>query len=229
VLDLQNGLSYRFHVERSHGLGDFLVQGAAELNVELNEEQVAQCLVYLTELMRWNEKINLTGLKDEKEILVKHFLDSLACLRVLQPNRCYCLLDIGTGAGFPGLPLKIIAPDLALTLLEPNLKKTAFLRHIIGTIRMKNATVLSRRIEELVHNGQYRDFFSYILIRALNIRQIPQSIGSLLTRPGWLILWRSRSLQTITISNLIMEREVRYTLPYGYGERTLGVFERVGT
>ncbi|TAJ07613.1 MAG: 16S rRNA (guanine(527)-N(7))-methyltransferase RsmG, partial [Nitrospirae bacterium] len=129
-----------FHVEHRTGPdGKFLkalVDGATWLGVPLSRALADQCSVYFRELQAWNDKTNLTAITDEREIAVKHFLDSLVCSKALDHPEQARVMDVGSGAGFPGLPLKLMHPELDMTLLEPSQKKTAFLRHVIGTLEL---------------------------------------------------------------------------------------------
>jgi len=105
-------------------------------------------MTYLSELKRWNKSYNLTSLKTDEEIIVKHFLDSLLYMNAL-PDGEMSVLDVGSGAGFPGIPLKVMRPEITMYLLEPSRKKANFLRHIIRTLMLDAIEVVEKRIEEL--------------------------------------------------------------------------------
>jgi 16S rRNA (guanine527-N7)-methyltransferase len=147
---------------------DLLAAGAEEWGVTLSPEQVQAFAVYQRELILWNERINLTTVKDPEEVQVKHFLDSLSCLRIVDtfsPDaRC---IDIGTGAGFPGLPLKIVRPSMRLTLLESVGKKARFLEHMVKTLGLRDVDVVHGRAEELGRHAEYREMFDVALARAV--------------------------------------------------------------
>jgi 16S rRNA (guanine527-N7)-methyltransferase len=117
-----------------------LEDGAAALGVELTPAAPEQFLFYLTELKRWNARVNLTGLKTDRDIVVKGFLDSLAVLPFL--GDVSSLADLGSGAGFPGLALKLARPDLALTLVEAREKKAAFLEYVVACLRLTDVAVV---------------------------------------------------------------------------------------
>ncbi len=217
-----------FHVEQSGRFVEFLTGGLAQLGFSITDTQVHDFIYYCSELIAWNKKINLTTITQDREIAVKHFLDSLAYTRALAlfPNHNESLLDVGSGAGFPGLPLKICHPELDLTLLEPNVKKTAFLRHIIGKLRLKKTVVLAKRFQDLrkepIHLGRYQ----YIVTRALGIERILPFARPLLADKGFIVLGRSKPLEDRTDSyGLRVAREVSFSLPYGYGKRVLTVVE----
>src|SRR5258706_15658660 len=113
------------------------------LNLELTPAQVAAFRTYAAELAEWNEKFNLTAIKTPAEVEIKHFADSLSCLLVMRtPSLGGRLVDVGTGAGFPGIPLKIMCPDLRLTLVESVGKKVAFLEHLVARLGLKDVRVL---------------------------------------------------------------------------------------
>jgi len=148
-----------------------LIEGAGKLGIEFNARQVKQFELYYRELIEWNKKINLTAITDYSSVQVKHFLDSLTITLALpeeeveRPN--FNVMDIGTGAGFPGVPLKIIFPQPRLVLIEPTTKKTAFLHHIIRKLEIENVEVLNSRAEEAAHLPLYREQFALVLSRAV--------------------------------------------------------------
>ena len=148
-----------------------LIAGAGKLGIRLTAEQVKQFQLYYRELVKWNEKINLTAITDYASVQVKHFLDSLTItLAVSQEEMAesgFNIVDVGTGAGFPGVPLKILLPEPRLVLIEPTAKKTAFLHHIIDNLKLRNVEVLNSRAEEAAHLSPYREQFSLVLSRAV--------------------------------------------------------------
>jgi 16S rRNA (guanine527-N7)-methyltransferase len=213
-----------FHVEQAGGFANILLEGSSRLGLSLTAEHLSQFTLYLQELQAWNKKINLTAITGEPEIAVKHFLDSLACSKAIPKDSSSPLLDIGTGAGFPGLPLKILCPDLRVTLLEPHQKKTAFLRHMIGTLRITGAIVLSQRLEDLAKELDYRSRFVHIITRALDATQVLPFIRPLLNLQGQLILCRSKPLESSSdLCGLELVKEIPYELPFGYGKRVLSI------
>jgi len=124
----------------------------------LSDQQYWQFQVLQEELLKWNKKINLTAIRDKKGIQEKHFFDSLTCFMGFEewPES---LIDVGSGAGFPGLPVKIIIPELRLTLVESVDKKADFCRHIVETLGLSDVTVLSKRVEEVAHMPQHREAY----------------------------------------------------------------------
>jgi 16S rRNA (guanine527-N7)-methyltransferase len=130
-------------------------------------------MLYRHELLDWNTRFNLTAIKDPEEVLIKHFLDSLSLLRAYDQPQAH-LLDIGSGAGFPGLPLKIARPQWRVTLLEATGKRVTFLRHIVEVLALKDVEVVQGRAEDLGHNARYRGHYDVVTARAV------ASIGTLL-------------------------------------------------
>ena len=148
-----------------------LIEGAGKLGIELNARQVRQFELYYQELIEWNKKINLTAITDYFSVQVKHFLDSLTIALALSEEEVerpdFNIIDIGTGAGFPGIPLKILLPQPRLVLIEPTTKKTVFLQHIVRKLELENMEVLNRRAEDAAHLPLYREQFALVLSRAV--------------------------------------------------------------
>src|SRR5690349_4930900 len=143
---------------------DSLALGARTLlQLELTPAQLAAFQTYADELRAWNEKFNLTAIKDSEGIQVKHFLDSLSILKVLHLPKGDRLrtIDIGTGAGFPGLPLKIVCPDIQLTLVEATGKKVKFCEHVIDKLNLRGVAVVKARAEEIGHDPAHREKYDW--------------------------------------------------------------------
>ncbi len=143
-----------------------LINGATRLGLSLNPEQVARFKLYYEELIRWNRRVNLTAIVDYEEVQLKHFLDSLTVALALEgiPSN---VLDIGSGAGLPGVPLKILFPDIGLTLVDSVHKKAAFLHHLVERLGLKGVEVLAQRAELLAHDESYREGFDVVLSRGV--------------------------------------------------------------
>ncbi len=138
-----------------------------QFQVELSRHQKNQFNNYLSVLKDWNQKINLTAITDDNEIVEKHFIDSLTCLWVPIFWLNIRVLDIGTGAGFPGIPIKILRPDLELYLIETVGKKAQFLEALVHELKLEGVTLLKDRAETLAHNPRYRETFDVVVSRAL--------------------------------------------------------------
>ena len=133
------------------------------LGVHLTKLLVDAFHYYETELRRWNKNINLTRILDSQDILVQHFLDSLSCLLPLHnisgKHASLKLVDIGSGAGFPGIPIAIINSNIDVTLVESKEKKCIFMKHIISELRLSNARVLNERVEQLGQDYEHREHY----------------------------------------------------------------------
>jgi 16S rRNA (guanine527-N7)-methyltransferase len=167
-------------------LRDLLIKGAQELGVELDGVQVERFFVYLAELQKWNKKINLTSIDGEREIVVRHFLDSLTLLEALNDGEE--VLDMGTGGGFPGLALKIARPALKITLMDKVDKKVVFLRHIIRTLELEGVRVVSGRADDVEIIGEFAASFDVIVSRAFSSLEEFLSLSLPYIRPGGRII-----------------------------------------
>ena len=142
------------------------------LGLEISPQIVSVFNWYGRELAEWNKKINLTAIRDTEEIEIKHFLDSLSCLLVMQPAPGDQIIDVGTGAGFPGLPLKIIYPQIRLTLVESIGKKLKFCRHVVHNLGLKDVELLQVRAENLGQDPVYRQRFDWAIARAVAVMPV---------------------------------------------------------
>jgi 16S rRNA (guanine527-N7)-methyltransferase len=125
--------------------------------------------LYERELVDWNARFNLTAIRDPQEIHIKHFLDSLTCLLAMRKVSIGRLIDIGTGAGFPGIPIKIIYPKMQLTLVESVGKKAEFCRHVVKILDLQGVEVVQERAESLGQNPSYREQYDWAVARAVAI------------------------------------------------------------
>lgn len=143
-----------------------LIAGAQRLGILLTPEQVESFQVYYEELICWNKKVNLTAIVDYEEVQLKHFLDSLTITLAFK-DMPPLLLDVGAGAGLPGIPLKILFPNIRLTLLDSVARKTSFLAHLVARLGLEGVEVLTGRAEHLAHDGRYRERFDLVLSRGV--------------------------------------------------------------
>jgi len=149
---------------------DLLTAGARELNITLANHQLTAFETCYRELVNWNQHFNLTAITDREGVLVRHFLDSLSCLKALPQADLAAgarVIDVGTGAGFPGLPLKIICPAMRLTLLEATGKKVTYLEHVVNALGLAGVKVIHGRAEELGRDATHRERYDWALARAV--------------------------------------------------------------
>ncbi|MCA9907746.1 MAG: 16S rRNA (guanine(527)-N(7))-methyltransferase RsmG [Anaerolineae bacterium] len=140
---------------------------AALFNLELSAEHEAAFARYADELLVWNERINLTAITDPDGVMIRHFLDSLTLMKVLELRPGLRVIDVGSGAGFPGLPLQIAYPQFAMTLLEATGKKVSFLQHMIDTLKLPNVQALKGRAEEIGQMQAHRATYDVAVARAV--------------------------------------------------------------
>lgn len=207
---------------------EFLKNGLNESGLSCSAEQAAAFMSYLSELRKWNRAYNLTSLKTDRDIIIKHFIDSLLYLKAL-PESTLKIADIGAGAGFPGIPIKIIRPETDIALVEPSRKKAAFLRHIIRLLNLSGISVIEERLENL--GKEHEGVYEVIVSRAtFNIREFLGTACLYVRKNGILILSKGPK-----VSEELKELEAdpsppgsvkemhRLRLPFGGAERNLVV------
>ena len=146
---------------------DELKIAATEYGLNLTEDQISAFNKYYELLYEWNKKINLTAITEPKDIAIKHMVDSLSCFKADLFKENTSLIDVGTGAGFPGLPLKIFYPSLKLTLLDSLNKRVKFLQLVVDELGLKDVEVIHARSEEAARNKKYREKFDLATARAV--------------------------------------------------------------
>ena len=136
-----------------------------EIQIKFTEEQLQKFYEYMNMLIEWNKKINLTAIIEPKEIILKHFIDSLTILKYVNDNEK--MLDVGTGAGFPGIPIKIMNSNMEITLLDSLNKRINFLNEVINKLKLKNISAIHSRIEDYGKNNKYREKYDIVTSRAV--------------------------------------------------------------
>jgi 16S rRNA (guanine527-N7)-methyltransferase len=213
-----------FHVEQATSPSLLLQESSEEIGVPLSTAQVQQFMVYLKQLQLWNQSFNLTSITLDDEIIIKHFVDSLAALRAGDIRPRSKLLDVGTGAGFPGIPLKIARLDLNITLVEPARKKSSFLHFIIGLLRLESVDIFEGTLERFLNECQPHGSFDYLTTRALKHDVILQDGVRLLREGGKVILYSSQPInQSDLPSNWLLISEYTFQLQKGYGQRAISI------
>ncbi len=208
---------------------ELLIAGAEELGTPLTSEQVNLLFIFLAELKKWNRRINLTAIRGERDTIVKHVLDSLAYLKGFTPLPGLKLLDMGSGAGFPAIPLKIACPDISVTLVESVKKKAAFLRHIVRTLSLADIRIVDARTEELGKSNT--SSYDVVTARAFADMNAALSAGIVFLKPEGLIVLSRGPEENITDQELVIKgirvrRKIELKLPQSDYNRMVWVFNR---
>ncbi len=143
------------------------IEQAAEIGISLSLVQIEQFKQYKELLLLWNQKMNLTAVRNPDLIGQRHFLDSLICATVMGELNGRFVIDVGSGAGFPGLPLKLLFPDMRLTLVESVQKKTRFLEAVVEELHLSNVQIISQRAEQLGQSDAHREKYDWAIARAV--------------------------------------------------------------
>ena len=146
---------------------DILRQGIKDFGIEVNDQMISDLKTYREILVDWNQKMNLTGIEEEKEVFIKHFLDSISAVSNGYIKDGISLIDVGTGAGFPGLPLKICLQNIKLTLLDSLNKRINFLQEVSNTVNLKDIEFIHGRAEDFGKNEDYREKYDVATARAV--------------------------------------------------------------
>ena len=212
-------------------LRDLLAKGAKMLRVDVSDKALDLFLQYLENLKKWNSSINLTAIKDDKEIVLNHFLDSISVVRLIA--NCGDVLDIGSGGGFPGIPIKIVRPELNITLLDAVNKKVSFMNDTIRKLELKDIRAIWGRAEDSGNNIP-RNCFDYVITRAVGgIEEITQLGLPYLSENGEMILMRGRQgiSEWNRVKNEVRDRVefkncIEFTLPFIEKKRTIIVLKQ---
>jgi 16S rRNA (guanine527-N7)-methyltransferase len=210
---------------------ELLSTGADELGASLTVGQADSLFLYLAELAKWNRKINLTAITGAQDTVIKHVLDSLSYGQGFSPDAGVRLLDMGSGAGFPAIPLKIAYPEIEVALVESVKKKASFLRHIARTLALGKVAVFDVRTEELpdaLHSS-----FDVVTARAFADMRTALTAGLPFLKPGGCMVLSRGPEETITEQDLVkagvaVEKKIALTLPHSDYKRVIWVFKRTG-
>lgn len=170
---------------RDSGLGtrdvEPLIRGASELGINLTDRHLVAFETCYEALVAWNKRFNLTAITEWEAVLIRHFLDSLSCLKAIHQRELSAgamVVDVGTGAGYPGIPLKIVCPGIRLTLVEATRKKVAYLEHLIDKLRLQDVRAIHARAEELGQDPAHRERYDWAVARA--VARLPTLVEYLL-------------------------------------------------
>ena len=180
-------------MEHEQEMLEFTINSVQELGLTIGESHAKQFMIYLAHLMTWNKTINLTAITDRKDIIVKHFADSLSALVATSFPQNGTVLDVGSGGGFPGIPLKILRPDLRLVLIDPVQKKCSFLNSMIGLLTLHDVSTFNGTIEQYAKRP-LDHLIDMVVVRALKFQDIREHIPTLLNSNGKVVLYRAEPL-----------------------------------
>jgi 16S rRNA (guanine(527)-N(7))-methyltransferase RsmG len=217
-----------FHVEH---FGEIVSTCLAEyvhlIGLRLTQTQSDQFAKFADELSSWNQKINLTAITEPREIAIKHFLDSLFGVLAISSHGVPRLVDVGSGGGFPGIPLKIMMPSLPLSIVEPNGKKASFLLHLVGLLRLGQVIVVNSKIEDVSCEDHRLSGPRSIVVRGLKIEDRLGLLSSLLDEGERLILYGTGTWSPhMAHPQFKLLDQIPYQLPLGLGDRMLVVLEK---
>jgi 16S rRNA (guanine527-N7)-methyltransferase len=220
-----------YNVQGSGQWGQLIARGAGELGVEITGPQLENLACHANELIKWNKKINLTRISDPVEMAIKHYVDSLACVAYMPAGAD--ILDIGTGGGFPGVPVAVAAQPGSILMIDSVGKKISFLQHALRLMGLKNADARHIRAQELKEQAGYGEFFDRVICRALTgIDQIIELAFPLLKAGGTVVALKGRVARTEQECRRLAEkgggafgresiRMVTYRLPVLNEERSM--------
>jgi 16S rRNA (guanine527-N7)-methyltransferase len=204
----------------------FIISSARELGLAIEEVQAEQFLRYLTHLIEWNRVINLTAIVDPDEIIIKHFVDSLAALVTTDFTEKSLVLDVGSGGGFPGIPIKIMKSGVRLVLVEPVQKKCSFLNSVVGLLKLQDVSIFNGTIEQYAQ-WPLRQLIDTVVIRALKCGEIQMPIPALLAPKGKVVLYRTCPINNDEMwEDFHLVDEKILMLPQGSGKRVVSVIQR---
>ena len=212
-------------MEHEPELREFTISSIKELGLTIGEIHAEQFMCYLAHLIEWNKTINLTAIINPKKIIIKHFVDSLAALIATSFPQNGVVLDVGSGGGFPGIPLKIVRSDLQMVLVEPVQKKCSFLNSVIGLLKLHDVSTFNGTIEQYAKQP-IPHVIDMVVVRALKYEEIRNYIPELLTSKRKVVLYRTESIKKQEIGEEFhLVSETALTLPQGSGKRVISVIE----
>lgn len=218
------------------GRYESLINGCDYFGIELNENQILQFEKYYELLTEWNKVMNLTAITEFEEVMVKHFVDSLAAVKCISLNKNQALLDVGTGAGFPGLPLKIVYPQLKVVLLDSLNKRIRFLNEVVDNLGLSGVETIHGRAEDIAKRAEYRESFDIVVSRAVsNLSSLSEYCIPFVKKGGYFISYKSGNVdeevnqaeKAIRVLGGEKEKTEKFSLPDTDMERSLVMIKKV--
>ena len=212
-----------------------LTEGCENLGITLSDRQIEQFMIYYEYLIEKNKVMNLTGITEFKEVMIKHFVDSLAVVKAVDMEKINSLLDLGTGAGFQGIPLKIVFPEIKMVLLDSLNKRIKFLNKVIDKCRLENISAIHGRAEDLARNKEYRESFDLCVSRAVaNLSSLSEYCIPYVKEGGLFISYKSGNIdielnnaeRAIRLLGGNNQNVVRFQLPGSEIDRSLVVIHK---
>lgn len=216
-------------MSEKYDISSFL-KGLEEFKILLNQEQVDQFLTYYELLTEWNRVMNLTAITEFEEVVEKHFLDSLSLVRLLEIKGAFSIIDIGTGAGFPGIPLKILYPESKFLLLDSLNKRVKFLKEVKDRLKLEQIEMVHGRAEDFARNKSYREQYDFAVSRAVaNMSTLSEYCLPFVKKGGSFIPYKSGNIEeelkasahAVSILGGKIENQVSFLLPNSEYSRTL--------
>lgn len=210
--------------------------GLAELGIELSEEQLNQFIIYYEMLIEKNKVMNLTAITEYEEVIEKHFLDSLSLIKAVDLNKEATVLDLGTGAGFPGIPLKIAFPNLKILLMDSLNKRIHFLKEVIDELKLTDIDAVHGRAEEMARKKEYRENFDFCVSRAVaNLASLSEYCIPFVKNGGAFISYKSgdieeelqQSKKAIHVLGGSTKEVIKFQLPNTEMSRSFVVIEKI--
>ncbi|MCP3925730.1 MAG: 16S rRNA (guanine(527)-N(7))-methyltransferase RsmG [Desulfobacterales bacterium] len=190
--------------------------GCSKFNIEVSENELSLFQKYSIELLKWNRKTNLTSIKDPFEVAVKHIIDSTYPVKIIDGAKR--IIDLGSGGGFPVIPLKILKPEISFVMVESSRKKVTFLKHIIRTLKLKNIEAVNIRCEELSKDDDYKMTFDFAISRAFTeLGRFINLAKPFVSEKGKIIAMKGREIdeEIVEMKKLNLQYSIdKYELPY---------------
>ena len=211
-----------------------------EMNISISEQQLKQFQMYYDLLLEWNSFMNLTAITELDEVIRKHFLDSASLIHAISDlsEKKYSFIDVGTGAGFPGIPLKILFPDSSITLLDSLNKRVKFLNHVIENLELTKIEAIHGRAEDIAQNPSYREQYDFCVSRAVaNLTTLSEYCLPFVRNNGFFISYKSEKIteeyeqakNAIKILGGAFKNQIEFYLPDSDIYRNLFMIEKIQT